>query len=71
MFEKTKAALTEYDAGKAERDKDWNNVNSIADIRRVEAADKAAADKVHEAFYEDTKDARACANTTATSAACR
>lgn len=54
-FSNSIAALAVYDAGAAERDRVWDEVERNEDADAAEANDKAAAELVQRAFYEDTK----------------
>lgn len=50
------AALAEYDRTAPERKVAWDAAESNADVAIAEKADKDAAEKVQEAFYQVTKD---------------
>jgi len=54
-FHRTREALVAYDADTPRRDALWDAVQTNEDVYAAEAEDKAAADKVREAFAEDTK----------------
>lgn len=55
-FPNTKKALEEYDAGRAERDRLWQEAMSNQDMIHYGRVELAAAEKVQEAFYQDTKE---------------
>jgi len=52
---RTKEALAVYDADNPRRDALWDAVQTEEDVYAAEAEDKAAADKVREAFALDTQ----------------
>lgn len=55
-FARTREALRVYDEGKPARAKWWDElVNDIPSLEAAEAEDAKAAELVHLAFYEDTK----------------
>ena len=55
-FDRTRAALAEFDATAAEREQAWADVKTNADVHAASDAEKAALAKVHDAFYADTAD---------------
>lgn len=61
-FEKTRAALEVYDAGKDDRANLWQEATDADDIHYAEVQDKLAADLVRAAFLEDTKDSNSSHN---------
>lgn len=54
-FTRTREALKVYDADTPRRDKLWNDAMTNEAVYAAQAEDKVAADKVREAFAEDTK----------------
>lgn len=55
-FDHTRAALIIYDAGKAERAKNWDDICNDIDVAKAGQADREALELVQRAYYEDTKD---------------
>jgi len=55
-FALTRAAVIAFDADRPRRDALWDAVETEADFILAVATDREAADKVREAFAEDTKD---------------
>lgn len=54
-FENTSKALQRYDASQADRDRLLEVADTTAAFRAWEQIEKAALDRVREAFFEDTK----------------
>lgn len=52
---RTRAALAVWDADRPDRDARWRAAGSDTDFAALIASDEAEADKVREAFAEDTK----------------
>lgn len=55
-FDRTRAALEEYDRTRPERDKLWFDEASMTSLEVAQNADREAVDKVQAAFLEDTKE---------------
>lgn len=54
-FSRTQEALKTYDTDKSRRDAVWGATDTNEAVYAAQAEDKKAADKVREAFAEDTK----------------
>lgn len=55
-FKRTKAAILKWERTRPERDREWNAVQTDADVDRCQALDERARLLVGAAFYEETKD---------------
>lgn len=55
MFEKTRAAAVEWDAGRAAREKAWEDSVSLEEMDEVEKKQNEELRKFRDAFFEDTK----------------
>ena len=55
-LERTKVAVAAWDADKPRRDALWSAAMTNEAVYAAQADEKTEADKVREAFFEDTKD---------------
>ena len=54
-MKRTQGALQTYDEDRPRRDALWDQVQTNADVERCRHEDELAADRVREAFFEDTQ----------------